>query len=249
MGRCYEKEGLADRAIGLYQLASGLYPDNHFFAARLAGIYLDTGFYENSAALFEKIVDARPDDPEASLGLARAYARLGFLSKAKTYYSLFAALTNFGERAVLREYASVMLKKRDWGEVLMLAEQGRRTDPENPFWPQTLARLQAGKGDYKKAWDHMNSAVKMSPESRSLALERALYMLLSGNPGSAAASADEALARIPGDPLASLIKAMALFKEGKNGKARSFFEAASKNGEPFTAEIAAAFLKITGAQR
>ena len=48
----------------------------------------------------------------------------------------------------------------------------------------------------------------------------------------------------PNDPLAALIKAMALFNEGKIDQARSFFESSAQNGEPFTAEIAGAFLKI-----
>lgn len=246
MGRCYEREGLADRAISLYQLASGLYPENCFFAARLAGIYLDTGFYENSITLFTKILSVRQDDLEANLGLARAYARLGFLSRAKTHYSMAVALTDFGDPAVLAEYASVMIKKRDWPEALMLAEKGRQAGPADAFWPRTLARIAAGKGDYKKAWAYMNSALKLSPESRPLALERALYLLLSGNTGAAVTGVDETLANIPNDPLASLIKAMALFKEGKISQARSFFELAAQNGEPFTAKIAEAFLKVPG---
>ena len=249
MGRCYEREGLADRAISLYQLASGIYPKNYFFAARLACIYLDTGFYENAVTLFTKILYVRPDDLEANLGLARAYSRLGFLSRAKTHYSMAVALTDFGDPAVLREYASVMIKKRDWPEAVMLAEKGRQAEPGEAFWPLQLARVWAGKGDYKKARAYMNSAVELSPESRPMALERALYSLLSGNAGAAGAEADLALARVSKDPLASLIKAMALFEEGKISQARSFFELAARNGEPFTAKIAEAFLKIPGAKR
>ena len=249
MGRCYEREGLTDKAISLYKLASGLYPENCFFAARLAGIYLDTGFYENAVTLFTKILAVRSDDLEANLGLARAYSRLGFLSTAKTHYSIAVALTDFGDQALLAEYASVMIKKRDWPEAVMLAEKGRASGPTNAFWPQILARVQAGKGDYKKAWAYMNSALKLSPESRPLALERALYLLLSGNTEAAIAEADIALARVSKDPLAGLIKAMALFKEGKNEQARGFFELAAREGEPFTAQIAGAFIKTMGAKK
>ncbi|MCX5786826.1 MAG: tetratricopeptide repeat protein [Elusimicrobia bacterium] len=249
MGRCYEREGLADKAISLYNLASGLYPENFFFAARLAGIYLDTGFYENAVTLFTKILAVRSDDLEANLGLARAYSRLGFLARAKTHYSIAVALTDFGDPAVLAEYASVMIQKRDWPEVIMLTEKGRASEPANAFWPRTLARVQAGKGDYKKAWAYMNSALKLSPENRPLALERALYLLLSGNTEAAGTEADIALAKVSKDPLASLIKAMAFFKEGKNDQARGFFELAARNGEPFTAQIAEAFLKAAGAKK
>lgn len=244
MGRCYESEGLDDKAISLYKLASGLYPENAFFAARLAGIYLETGFYGNSVALFLKVLSVRPDDLQANLGLARAYARLGFFSRAKPYYSRTVALTDFGDPAVMREYAALMIKKRDWSEAIMLAEKGRQAEPSAAFWPQTLARVWAGKGDYKKAWAYMNSALKLSPESRPLALERALYLLLWGNTGEAQSEANLLLAGDPNDPLAGLIKAIALFKDGKKDQAQSYFESAAETGGPFTAKIAAAFLKL-----
>ncbi|HAH33114.1 MAG TPA: hypothetical protein DCL44_12450 [Elusimicrobia bacterium] len=247
MGSCYEREGLADRAISLYKLASGLYPENRFFSARLAGIYLDTSFYENAVTLFTKIVSVRSDDLEANLGLARAYARLGFLSRAKTYYSMSVALTNFGNPEALREYALLMIKKRDWPEAEMLAAKGRESEPSDAFWPRIQAKVWAGKGNYKKAWAYMNSAIKLAPESRPMALERALYLFLAGNTAAAIVEADAALAKVPNDPLAELIKAMALFNEGKTGQARSLFESVSRDGEPFTAKIAGAFLKAAGA--
>lgn len=126
MGPCYESAGSTDKAISLYKLALGLYPENVFFSSRLGLIYNKAGFPENAAPLFLKVLSIRSDDLEATLGLARAYAALGFLSRAKEFYSRAVILQNFLVPAVLEEYALCMLRKRDWPEVLFLATRVRR---------------------------------------------------------------------------------------------------------------------------
>ena len=242
-GVCYERDGLADRAVSLYKLASGLYPENYFFMARLADIYLNTGFYSNAIPLFTKIIAARSYDAAANLGLARAYARLGFLARSKAYYSRAVALTDFGDMTVLQEYAAVMVDKRDWPEALMLAGKGIKAAPLDAYWPRTLARIRAGQGDFSEAAAQMNLAQKLSPGRRSIQLEKALYELLGGNSAGAISGAEAGLAELPADPLAALIKGLALYKEGKAEQAKTYFESAAKNGEPFTAKVAGVFLK------
>ena len=240
MGRCYEREGLADKAIGLYKLALGLYPDDGLFAFRLASIYNASGFHENAVPLFLKVLAARPDDVEAGLGLARAYAALGFYDRAKTYYSRAVVLQDFSDSDVLKEYAACMLKKRDWPEALFIAGKGAERLPASSYWKLVEARAAAGKGDYYKAVAASEAAIRLEP-SRALRLERALYLLLAGLPRRAIEAADAELAADPADPLASEIKGMALRLLGRAAEAEPYFRAALKGG-PFTAGIAGAFL-------
>ena len=114
LGRCYEAEGLPDKAIGLYKLALELFPDNILFASRLGQIYNKTGFFESAEPLFLKVLALKNDDTDANLGLARAYAGLGFLAKAADFYSITVALQDFGDPLVMREYSTCMLNKRAW---------------------------------------------------------------------------------------------------------------------------------------
>ncbi|MDA8130303.1 MAG: hypothetical protein M0011_02245 [Elusimicrobia bacterium] len=244
MGPCYETSGAADKAIGLYRLALGLYPDNIVFSSRLADIYNRSGFYENAVPLLLKVLNLRPGDLGATLGLARAYSSLGFLSKAKDYYSKTAALQNFGDAGLLEEYARCMLRKRDWDESLFLAGKGAALSPRSAVWPLVEARVAAGRGDYYAAVASMERAMRFS-DARRLRMERALYLLLGGLPRRAADAAEAELSSAPEDPLASAIKGMALYSLGERAPAGAYFKAAEKGGG-FTARLAGAFLKGPG---
>ncbi|MDD5208695.1 MAG: hypothetical protein PHV36_04865 [Elusimicrobiales bacterium] len=240
MGSCYESAGATDKAINLYKLALGLYPENLFFASRLALIYNQAGFPENAVPLFLKVLSIKSDDTNANLGLARAYAALGFLSRAKDFYSRAVILQDFRDQAALREYALCMLRKRDWREVLFIAGAGAKAAPLSSFWPQVEARVRAGQGDYHKALPAIEGAILLEP-SRRLRLERALYLLMGGLPRRAIEAADAELALDGKDALASVVKGMALYSLGKKAEAQPYF-AAARGGGQFTAKIAGSFL-------
>ena len=246
IGSCYENLGSLDKAIGLYKLALGLYPDNSLFSYRLALIYNQAGFPENAVPLFLKILGNSPDDAGANLGLARAYYTLGFLAKAGNNYSRVAVLQGFSDAGVLEEYAFCMLKKRDWEQALLIAGKGESAAPGRKVWPLIEARVRAGQGAYPAAVAALDEAVKREP-SRLLRLERALYLLLGGSAQKAAEAADAELAAAPGDPLASMVKGMALYSSGRKQEAAPYFSAA-RSGGPFTAELAGSFLKDAAAK-
>jgi len=240
MGRCYESAGATDKAISLYKLALGLYPENMLFASRLALIYNQAGFPENAVPLFLKVLSIKSDDTEANLGLARAYAALGFLARAKDFYSRAVILQDFLDPAVLEEYALCMLRKRDWPEALYASGRGAGAAPLSAFWPLAEARVRAGQGNYHKALSAIDAAILLEP-SRQLRLERALYLLLGGLPRRALEAADAELGPDGKDALASVVKGMALYSLGKRAEAEPYFLTA-RCGGPFTAKIAGSFL-------
>lgn len=241
-GRCYEASGSTDKAIGIYKLARGLYPENSLFAYRLALIYNQSGFQNTAVPLFLKVLEVYPDDIGANLGLARAYAELGFLAKAGDHYSRAVILQDFKDGPVLKEYAFCMLKKRDWNEALFLEGKGSQVSPGLAAWPLVEARVRAGRGDYHQALTSIESAIKLEP-SRHLRLERALYLLLAGLPRRAMDAADAELLLDKADPLAALVKGMALYKLGDKAGSADYFSRAEA-GEPFTSKIAASFLAV-----
>ncbi len=240
LGPCYESSGALDKAISLYKLAQGLYPENMFFASRLALIYNQAGFPENAAPLFLKVLSVKSDDLDANLGLARAYSALGFLTRAKDFYSRAVVLQGFLDRAVLREYALCMLRKRDWPEAVYIAGVGAVAEPREAFWPLVEARVRAGQGDYRKALSAIEGAILLGP-SRQLRLERALYLLLGGQRQLAMDAADAELAADGKDSLASAVKGLALYSLGKKAEAGPYFRTA-RCGGPFTAGLAGSFL-------
>jgi len=241
MGRCYETHGLPDKAITIYKLAYDLSPESDFFALRLASIYLTTGFYANAAPLFEKVLQSRSDNLEANAGLARCYASLGFLSKAKPYYSKAAILCDFADLDFLKEYTAQMLRKRDWEEAALIADYAVKLAPGDAGPREALARVAAGRGDYKQAAAQMRLAVKLKPSDADLALELALVELLGGN-------YEAALGAIPVTGteqrgLALVIRGMALHKKGERARALEYFKEAAGSSQPFIARFAAALVK------
>ena len=241
LGRCYETQGSYDKAITVYKLALDLYPENGLFPGRLAAIYLRTGFYDLAVPLFEKVLEGRSDDIEANRGLAGCYASLGFLSKAKTYYSRAAILGDFGDLGLLKEYASQMLRKRDWDEAGLIAGYGIKLASGEAFFYEVRARVAAGRGDYKAAAGQLRSAIKLGPPDAGLALELALIELLGGDPEAALAAVPAAA---PGHSALSLvIRGMALHKKGERERALGCFKEAAGSGEPFISSFAAALMK------
>ncbi len=245
LGRCYEYQGVPDKAITVYKLAYGLYPENIFFPARLAAIYLRSGFYEAAIPLFEKALKDRPDDIEANAGLARCYASLGFLIKAKTYYSRAAILGDFRDTDLLKEYSGWMLRKRDWEEAELILGYAIKLAPRDARLFEALGRTAAGRGDYRAAAVHLREAVKLDPSDRALPLELALAELLGGDSAAALSSG-----MVPGgedNALALLIRGMALQKQGEKALALECFRKASAfNDRPFIAAFAAALLGSGG---
>lgn len=241
LGQCHERGGLTDKAISLYKLALELFPENTRLAQRLAEIYNKSGFYESAVPLLVKILALKKDDIGASLGLARAYEGLGFLGKAKEYYSRTAALQNFSDTAVMREYAACLLKQRNWVEVATVTAKGTESEPGEAFWPLMSARTMAGQGDYQKAVQAMDAALRLAP-SRQKRLERALYLVLGGRPAQAIEAADAELAAGGGDALAASVKALALYSMGEKKQAEPYFTTAAAAGGVFTGKLAAAFL-------
>lgn len=240
MGECYELCGSADKAISLYKLAIELYPDNITFKSRLGAIYNRTGFPEHASTLFSAVLDSRPGDIAATLGSARAYAAMGFLSRAAKYYSKGVAIQDFSDESALKEYADCLLRKRDWGEALFIAQKGAVLSPLSGFWPRLKARVKAGQGDYRGAVSFMDKAIILSPGRRSR-LERAIYLLLGGQAGGAIEASEAELSRGQDDPLASLVKGMALYSLGKEDDAAPYFRTASK-GRGFTSKVAEALM-------
>jgi len=243
LGQCYERGGLTDKAISLYKLALELFPENTQFAQRLAEIYNKSGFYESAVPLLLKTLTLKNNDTGANLGLARAYYGLGFLGKAKELYSKIAALQNYSVPEVMREYASCLLKQRNWAEVSTVIAKGAESEPEEAFWPLMSARVLAGQGNYQKAVPAMDAALRLAP-SRQKRLERALYLVLGGRPAQAIEVADAELSAGGGDMLAASVKALALYSIGEKNQAEPYFTAAAAAGGTFAGKLAAAFLAV-----
>lgn len=246
MGQCYEKQELPDKAIGVYRLGRGLYPDDRFFPARLAAIYLKAGFYSTAAPLFKEALDYRSDDIEANAGLGRCYAEIGFLARSKDYYARALILGDFKDLDLLKEYARWMIRKRDWGEAELILSKALEQDPGNAEFYALLSRIASGKGDYGAAAARLSQALERCPGNRGFTLERALVLLLAGDADGALGAAGIFLKDGARDPFASLIKGLALHKKGDQAGAKAALAAAGGEEGSFVARLAGTLLEDKG---
>lgn len=247
LGRCHEKQELPDKAISVYTLGHGLYPEDRFFAARLADIYLKTGFYSTAAPLFKEVLDYRSDDIDANAGLGKCYAEMGFLARSKDYYARAIILGDFKDIDLMKEYAWWMIRKRDWGEAELILAKALEQDPGNAEFYAARARIASGKGDYRTAAALLSEALERCPGNRGFTLERALVLLMAGDADGAAAAAGDFLKEMEGrDSFASLIKGLALYRKGDLAGARPFLAAAGKEEGTFAARLADRLLAEIG---
>jgi tetratricopeptide (TPR) repeat protein len=150
-------------------------------------------------------------------------------------------LCDFADLDLLKEYIAQMLRKRDWEEAALIADYAVKLAPGDAGPREALARIAAGRGDYKQAVEQMRGAVKLKPSDADLALELALLELLAGN-------YEAALDAIPVTGtgqrgLALVIRGMALHKKGERVRALGYFKEAAGSNQPFIAAFAAALLK------
>lgn len=246
LGQCYETQGLPDKAISVYELGQGLCPEDRFFPARLAAIYLKTGFFSTAAPLFKKVLDYKSDDIEANAGLGKCYAETGFLARAEDYYARAIILGDFKDIGLMKEYARWMIRKRDWSEAELMLSRALELDSGDAELYAALSRIASGKGDYKAAAARLFQALERRPGNRGFTLERALVLLMAGDADGAASAAGNFLKEMEGrDSFAALIKGLALYKKGDLAGAKPFLAAVKEEGT-FAARLADRLLAEMG---
>jgi tetratricopeptide (TPR) repeat protein len=77
-------------ALGDLYMRAGQTPAAVAQFARIAGHFMEEGFYPKAGALYKKILKISPDDETAQLNLAEIAARLGLLADARNYFNAVA---------------------------------------------------------------------------------------------------------------------------------------------------------------
>jgi len=226
-GMCYEKNGSADKAIGVYKTAMALYPENKAFAYRLAEIYVQAGFYEKSLPLFEAAISGHYYERDALLGAARASAALGRLEASAKYYLKALSLqkkndpVSAEDSGIIKELVLCLIDSRRFEEARAYIEKGNSLSP-SAAWNVLSANSYAAEGNFAMASEEMSNAIA-EDDLRDYRIAKGFYDYWAGNIKQSEAAADNEIAKNPYDYLAVFLKGMALRSQGKKEMADSYF--------------------------
>ncbi|MBI4657052.1 MAG: tetratricopeptide repeat protein [Elusimicrobia bacterium] len=237
LGQCYERLNLTDRALGVYQLANTLCPDNEVFLLSLAKLYYSAGFFEKSKDLFHALLALNPENLEANIGLARAYAFLGFLSRAKEFYGASVKLTGYKDKSLLKEYSLCLLKQRDFDGVIRQMKTLQIMDPDDGDIYLIFSRAYIDSGNYEKALDYLTLGESIAGDKRRIRLSKALIWHLLGNREKCLAETNKILKENPADNSVLFVKYLAGFEKRKAKPEAEVLNKILENATPFVAEM------------
>ncbi len=241
----HERGGRLDEALGVYQLATKLYPKDAGLLVHQARIMHETGLEEQAQPLYEKILKLQPDNAHAHRGLAEIDRALGFLDRAAEHYEL--ALEKLSsEPGVWRDYAEVLYDRREYKTASLAARKALSLSPDAESFV-VLAMIQRASGELGEAIATLQSLGRTPGVVRALAL----FLLEAGRFEDARRETGALLALDAADPLGLYLKARLDWKAGRPEAAAKSLASAAASGKaaPFLSQVSAALLEELKAAR
>ncbi|HSQ55895.1 MAG TPA: tetratricopeptide repeat protein [Gemmata sp.] len=127
-------------------------------------VYRSLGEYDKAAADYRRMIELRPKDPNAYIGLALALKNQGKPEEAKLCYDRMIAADPDSAAAYLRRAEF----RRDHGQFDLAradCEQAARLDAESVLPALVRAGVDAANGHYREAIDRAEAALKRAPQN------------------------------------------------------------------------------------
>lgn len=247
LGRSYSLKGKLDSAIGAFQLAAQLFPNDINILSELARLLHREELDDRAKPLFERILRVHPNNAAAYLGLAEIEHAQGFLGRSAARYE--RALAEYSrDPAVWRAYAEVLSERRDYPKAISAIERALSLDPGDARSLEALALFEHRQGLSSRADETLLKAIAVSEDKIPLLLERALWLLEEKDADGGLREAQRVLQKSPDDPLGLWIRAYVRLGKGQRDGAIQDLRLASSQGSrhPFIASVAEAMLRQLG---
>ncbi|MBI5209246.1 MAG: tetratricopeptide repeat protein [Elusimicrobia bacterium] len=243
LGVSHERLRQFDRALGVYQLGTRLYPRDTDLLTRLGQLLHSSLLEERAIPIFERVLRLDPNNTAALIGLAEIDRNLGLLDQSAAYYD--RALELLPRDADLwRDYAELNLARRDYetADIAIRLSLQRRPSADSRL---VLARIRRADGDPQEALDILLELCANPPPGRALELSllAAVWHMEARQWHGAVARAQQVLRAAPDNPLARYVMARAHLQAGRRAQAVKELRVAAAGSEPFVAKVAAGVLK------
>lgn len=244
LGRSHEQLDANDKALGIYQLAEGLFPKNVNILSYWADLLHRIGLDDRARPVYDRILKLRPGNALANLGMAEISLHFGFLDRAADHYE--TALNEWDTNpSIWRAFAEVLSLRRDHARAIAAIERSISLGPD-PESTYALARFQRAAGRTEEAYANLAAAIAANPGRDDLPHRRALWLLADGKLDDCLAEAEAALKRSgEDDPLALWLRASVRLRQGRATEARKDLERAAlfEVEAPFVASVSKAMLE------
>ncbi|MBI4785598.1 MAG: tetratricopeptide repeat protein [Chloroflexi bacterium] len=222
LGLVYFAQQNDDAALGEYQKALALDPQNEFALSGLGDVYARQGKWDQAAAAYQQSL-ARRENAGLRLELARVYARQGKMDAAIAEYQKALDLDpkNAQARLALGDFYASASRLDDAAREYQAALS---VTPNDAGAHLALANVEYKRCNISTATREANAAVSLAPNSYYRAVLAGLY-LGQGRKDDAAKLFAELRAAPPSDTLAHLLAGSYLFGAGNLADAEREFQA------------------------
>lgn len=250
LGLSYQYASEPDRAIGVYELASQLFPKDINILTHLAELLHKQDLDDRARPLYERALRIHPNNASANVGIAEIERGAGLLDQSQGHYE--RCLANEKEDpSIWIEYAQVLADQRNYPKAAAAIQQSLDLDPANASSFYSLSQFQRRQGLKTEAYATIDKAVAAADAASKyedirpeLSLRKASWLLEDGRLDESLEEAQSVLYRFPQEPFALWLRAsVALRKGDAPGAAADLEEAAGQNRQaPFVAAVAQAML-------
>lgn len=243
LGESQERLGFPDKALGVYQVAVKLFPEDAELLTQTARLLHASGLDEQAQPLYDQVLALQPENTLANLGLAEIDHSLGFLDRSAQRYEKALQGDLAAKAGLWRAYAEVLHQQKDY----VTAEEAARKAISLAREPESivdLAFILRSQGRHREAVETLSELIGSKPQTPLRRL-LTLWLIEEGRLEPAAALCAELLRQEPDEPLNRYLSARLHLKAGRRGQAAKDLElaAAGFKKAPFVAKVSAEMIK------
>ena len=165
----YRRQGVLGHKISELQAQPQSF-DGHKLLAKM---YLKLRNTTAATAALEKALELNPDDIPTNRSLAELYAQLRQHDKAKAVYARLVILDSVNAREYYANLARSHLRLMDFSAAKEAAKRMLAHSPRNPAGYRMLAEVALTMGDYPRAIESLEQAIRLRPQAIEIRVELA----------------------------------------------------------------------------
>lgn len=220
------QRGELEAALGLYERASTLLPNDAEPALELGRLYAQLGNDGQALMALKRAAELNPYEAEPYSLMAELYMRQGRPEVALEQLRKVGGADGEGVPAELqRKLATAQLRLGELEDAEAIIDRLYREDPANADTLALYAEVLLARGEEGRAVRLLDAAVTASGDSVRVRMARARYFYSRGKVKEALREFDLAVQADPNDPEPAIARARALATAGQDADAKSAIDA------------------------